>query len=192
MFSTYFSDVWREIFVANLEWFLVFQDPFVGGDVVLVDESCVFSGWFDTHHLYIVASCISSSHDESLIRIDLKGTNDRAPTLFWFLNSKMPSSITQKNSVQTLDNDWSTWPGTNEPHFKNKAVVRACWPLFSLKKASYWIKHWNPGSFQMLHISSGELAKHKYLAQARGVWQTQNWLPWDLWVKKCLLAMLFW
>ena len=43
----------------------------------------------------------------------------------------------------------------------------------------------------MLHISSGELAKHKYLAQARRVWQTQNWPPWELWVKKWLLAVLF-
>lgn len=110
---------------------------------------------------------------------------------FWFLNSKMSSSITQKDSVQILDNDWSTWPSTNEPHLKNKALVRACWPLLSLKKAGYWIKHWDLGFFQMLHISSGELAKHKYLAQARRVWQNQNWLPWELWVKKWPLAMLF-
>ena len=30
--------------MANLdEWFLVFQDPFLGVDFVLVDQSCVFS-----------------------------------------------------------------------------------------------------------------------------------------------------
>ena len=38
-------------------------------------------------------------------------------------------------------------PALTNPTSKNKAVVRACWPLFSLKTAGYWIKHWNLGSF---------------------------------------------
>ena len=108
-------------------------------------ELCVFQVIW--HSPFVVASCINSWRIiASGIRIDLEGKNfaDWVPR---FLNSKMSSSITHKESVQTLNNDWSTWSLTNEPHLKNKALVRACWPLFSLKKAGYWIKHWNPGSF---------------------------------------------
>ena len=175
--QTLTSGFWSfKILFQGVMLFLLTRAVCFPGDLTLTICSCIM-------HQLISWWIIDSDWSER------EECRRQSPYAFLVLKSKMSSSTTQNNSVQTLDSDWSTWPRTNEPHLKNKAVVRACWPLFSLKKAVYWIKHWNPGSFQMLHISSGELAKHKYLAQARRVWQTQNWPPWELW--EWLLAMLF-
>lgn len=48
----------------------------------------------------------------------------QSPYAFLVLKSKMSSSITQKNSVQILDSDWSTWPRTNEPHLKKQGLSK--------------------------------------------------------------------